>query len=111
MKSRPRRDLDRMRQFHREKLAEAKNVFNDYPKMGSDAMSCTFMDVLIKARPYIAISLQLLFFGTDDSDEEKVRGLGEGDERKRCGSSQRYREWNRKWFVSDLKCGRYIPDV
>ncbi|KAH8030697.1 hypothetical protein HPB51_011484 [Rhipicephalus microplus] len=62
MKSRPRRDLDRMRQFHREKLAEAENVFNDFPKMGSDAMSCTFMDVLIKARPYIAISLQLLFF-------------------------------------------------
>ncbi|KAL1421943.1 hypothetical protein MTO96_003935 [Rhipicephalus appendiculatus] len=39
VKQRPRRNLDRLREFHREKLAEAKKVFNDFPKMGDEAMS------------------------------------------------------------------------
>uniref|UniRef100_A0A131Z240 Guanylate-binding protein n=1 Tax=Rhipicephalus appendiculatus TaxID=34631 RepID=A0A131Z240_RHIAP len=46
--NRPRRDLGRLREFHRQQLAEAKKVFSDFPKMGSDAISSTTMDVLTK---------------------------------------------------------------
>ncbi|KAL1482523.1 hypothetical protein MTO96_033738 [Rhipicephalus appendiculatus] len=55
MTNRPRRNLDRLREFHREKLAEAKKVFNDFPKMGDEAMSGRSMDVLIKASSNIAL--------------------------------------------------------
>ncbi|XP_075727547.1 atlastin-1 isoform X1 [Rhipicephalus microplus] len=90
MKSRPRRDLDRMRQFHREKLAEAKNVFNDYPKMGSDAMSCTFMDVLIK-------DLEELFDHFMKEEEEIIRKEQEEEaKRERERQLEREREEQRK---------------
>ncbi|KAL1479460.1 hypothetical protein MTO96_051825 [Rhipicephalus appendiculatus] len=46
MEKRPRRSLVRLREFHLEKLTEAKKVFSDFPKMGGDAMSCTYMDAL-----------------------------------------------------------------
>ncbi|KAL1479462.1 hypothetical protein MTO96_051827 [Rhipicephalus appendiculatus] len=55
MTNRPRRNLDRLREFHREKLAEAKKVFNDFPKMGDEAMSGRSMDVLIKASSNITL--------------------------------------------------------
>uniref|UniRef100_A0A224Z004 Guanylate-binding protein n=1 Tax=Rhipicephalus zambeziensis TaxID=60191 RepID=A0A224Z004_9ACAR len=48
MTNRPRRNLDRLSEFHRELLAEAKKVFNDFPKMGGDAISTISMDVLVK---------------------------------------------------------------
>ncbi|XP_049274101.1 atlastin-1 isoform X2 [Rhipicephalus sanguineus] len=46
--NRPRRNLSKLREFHREQLAEAQKVFNDFPKMGGDAISSTTMDVLTK---------------------------------------------------------------
>ncbi|KAL1414026.1 hypothetical protein MTO96_007770 [Rhipicephalus appendiculatus] len=55
MTNRPRRNLDRLSEFHRELLAEAKKVFNDFPKMGGDAISTTSMDALVKARTAILL--------------------------------------------------------
>ncbi|KAL1479456.1 hypothetical protein MTO96_051823 [Rhipicephalus appendiculatus] len=48
MKNRPRRNLARLHEFHREKRTEAMKAFNDFPKLGGEAMSGTFLDVLTK---------------------------------------------------------------
>ncbi|XP_037272406.2 atlastin-2 [Rhipicephalus microplus] len=46
--NRPRRNLERLREFHCQQLEEAQKVFSEFPKMGGDAISSTTMDVLTK---------------------------------------------------------------
>ncbi|XP_037524731.2 atlastin-1-like isoform X2 [Rhipicephalus sanguineus] len=57
MTNRPRRDLEKLREFHSGLLAEALKVFEDFPKIGSDAMSSTSMNTLKKARCLILFSV------------------------------------------------------
>ncbi|KAL3218826.1 hypothetical protein MRX96_031361 [Rhipicephalus microplus] len=53
MRSRPRRNLEELRQFHSALLEEALKIFKDYPRMGSESRSTTSMDALIKARSFV----------------------------------------------------------
>ncbi|XP_037524729.2 atlastin-1-like [Rhipicephalus sanguineus] len=92
MKNRPRRSLDELREFHRVKLAEAKKVFNDFPKLDGGAISLTSMNDLTK-------DLEELFnhFIKDaeetikkEQEEEAKRERERDEERKR--EEQRERE-------------------
>nr|XP_037272410.1 atlastin-2-like isoform X1 [Rhipicephalus microplus] len=49
----PLRDLNALGFLHREMLTRAKKVFDEFPKVGGEAMSLTYKDDLIKARSLI----------------------------------------------------------
>uniref|UniRef100_A0A131XEE8 Putative guanylate-binding protein n=1 Tax=Hyalomma excavatum TaxID=257692 RepID=A0A131XEE8_9ACAR len=48
MRDRPRRDLEKLRKFHSELLAQAEQVFKDFPKVGGGATTSASMDLLTK---------------------------------------------------------------
>ncbi|KAL1421939.1 hypothetical protein MTO96_003931 [Rhipicephalus appendiculatus] len=93
MRNRPRRNLVKLREFHCVKLAEAQKVFNDFPKMGGDAMSRTSMDVLIKdleglLSDFIKEEEEII---QKEQEDEAKRERERQEERKREEQRQRER--------------------
>ncbi|XP_075727548.1 atlastin-2 [Rhipicephalus microplus] len=86
MEQRPRRSLVRLHEFHLEKLTEAKKVFDDYPKMGGDVISGTFMDILMKDLE------ELLSHFVEDEKEIIRKEQEEKVERERERQEQQKRE-------------------
>nr|XP_037272408.1 trichohyalin-like [Rhipicephalus microplus] len=86
MEQRPRRSLVRLQEFHLEKLTEAKKVFDDYPKMGGDVISATFMDILMKDLE------ELLSHFVEDEKEIIRKEQEEKVERERERQEQQKRE-------------------
>uniref|UniRef100_A0A131YMY8 Guanylate-binding protein n=1 Tax=Rhipicephalus appendiculatus TaxID=34631 RepID=A0A131YMY8_RHIAP len=92
MTNRSRRDLDKLREFHGELLAEALKVFEDFPKIGSDAMSSTSMDVLTK-------ELEQCYDVIIKEEEELIKTEREEEakrEKERCEELQREEERERE---------------
>ncbi|KAL1421952.1 hypothetical protein MTO96_003944 [Rhipicephalus appendiculatus] len=82
MKNRPRRNLDRLREFHDELLAEAKKVFDEFPKMGGEAISSTSKDALIK-------ELEDLFRHFYEEEEKLIRIETEAEAQRQEGKAGR----------------------
>uniref|UniRef100_L7LZS3 Putative guanylate-binding protein n=1 Tax=Rhipicephalus pulchellus TaxID=72859 RepID=L7LZS3_RHIPC len=90
MTNRPRRNLDQLRQFHFELLAEAKKVFDEFPKMGGEAISSTSKDVLTK-------ELEELFPHFYDEEKELIKLEKEAEEkRERERQEEKRREEERE---------------
>lgn len=90
MTNRPRRNLNKLRGFHCELLAEAKKVFDEFPKMGGEAMSSTSKDVLTK-------ELEELFCHFYKEEKELIRLEKEAEEkRERQRQEEKEREEERE---------------
>ncbi|XP_049274175.1 atlastin-3-like [Rhipicephalus sanguineus] len=80
MTNRPRRNLNELREFHCELLAEANKVFDEFPKIGGEVVSSTSKDVLTK-------DLEELFQHFFKEEEEIIRKEQEEEAktaRERC---------------------------
>ncbi|XP_075727559.1 atlastin-2 isoform X4 [Rhipicephalus microplus] len=90
MTRRPLRDLNALGFLHREMLTRAKTVFDEFPKVGGEAMSLTYKDDLIK-------ELEGLFSHFYERAEEFIRIEREAEEkREKERQEERKKEWERE---------------